>query len=66
MMLTSSHKRKITVDSHTSTYKQISAEDGRIRQAWTVDGEVVGQIAVYDDCLYTVLWGNAEKDVRLV
>ncbi len=56
----------VFVGDYDKSIKQISAEDGRIRQAWTVDGEVVGQIAVYDDCLYTVLWGNAKKDVRLV
>ena len=46
--------------------KQISLENGCLQRELSVDGEVVGQIAVSGDCLYTVIWGNAGKDVRLV
>ena len=31
-----------------------------------VDGEVIGDIRVHDGAVYTVIWGNSEKDVRLV
>lgn len=46
--------------------KQISIDDGTIIQEMKVDGEAVGQTCVSDGFLYTVLWGNSEKNIRLV
>jgi hypothetical protein len=45
---------------------QISLCNGSIFQSLSVDGEVVGDISVYDNAVYTVIWGNQEKDIRLV
>ncbi|MDE6925485.1 MAG: hypothetical protein K2O97_00580 [Acetatifactor sp.] len=48
------------------TLKQISYSDGVILQNYRTDGEVVGRIKVSEDCIYTVIWGNSKKRVRLV
>lgn len=48
------------------TIKQFSVFDGRLINEMPVDGEVVGQITISEGCLYTVIWGNSEKDIRLV
>ncbi len=46
--------------------KQFNISDGRIVGAFPVDGEVVGQITVSGNDLYTVVWCCAEKDIHLV
>ena len=48
------------------TIKQFSICDGRLINEMPVDGEVVGRITISDGYLYTVIWGNSEKDIRLV
>lgn len=48
------------------TIKQFNLSDGMLLREMPVDGEVVGQVTVSKDHLYTVIWGNAEKDIRLV
>lgn len=54
------------VGDYDNTIKQISLHDGSIIQEYHLDAEVVGRITVSSNCLYTVIWGNAEKNVRLV
>jgi hypothetical protein len=53
-------------EDFSKTMMQISLGNGRILQSLSVDGEVVGDIRVYDNAVYTVIWGNQEKDIRLV
>lgn len=56
----------IVTGDFDKTIKQFSVRDGRLINKMPVDGEVVGQITVSEGCLYTVIWGNSEKDIRLV
>lgn len=46
--------------------KQFNLCDGTLLNEMPVDGEVVGQIAVSEGYLYTVVWGNSKKDICLV
>jgi len=48
------------------TIRQFSFCDGRLINEMPVDGEVVGRITISEGYLYTVIWGNSEKDIRLV
>lgn len=45
---------------------EISLIDGSISDTLTVDAEVIGCVKVQDDNLYTILWGNEGKPLRLV
>ncbi len=56
----------IVTGDFDKTIKQFSICDGRLINEMPIDGEVVGQITVSEGCLYTVIWGNSEKDIRLV
>ncbi len=56
----------VIVGDYDKTLKQISFMNGVILQNYPTDGEVVGRIRVFDDCIYTVLWGNEKKGVRFV
>ena len=60
------YKDTVILGDFSKTMMQISLNDGRILQSLSVDGEVVGDIHVYDNAVYTVIWGNQEKDIRLV
>lgn len=44
----------------------ISLADGKQRQILPLDAEVIGDIQIQDDALYTVIWANEEKSIRLV
>ena len=46
--------------------KKISLQDGAVVEEYPVDAEVVGQHIISDGSLYTVLWGNDQKPIRLV
>lgn len=56
----------VFVGDFDKTVKQFSIRDGVLIRQMQVDGEVVGQMAISDGALYTVIWGNSEKNVRLV
>lgn len=56
----------VIVGDYDKTLKQISFMNGVILQNYPTDGEVVGRIKVFDDCIYTVLWGNEKRGVRFV
>ncbi len=56
----------VFVGDFGKTVKKISIQDGSILEELPVDGEVVGQHKISDNALYTVLWGNSEKNIRLV
>lgn len=46
--------------------RQIRISDGRNTDTLQTDGEVVGDIHACEDGVFTVLWGNDRKPVRLV
>lgn len=54
-----------TGDFNKSIY-QFNLSDGMVLCEMPVDGEIVGQITVSNNYLYTVVWGNSEKDIRLI
>ena len=56
----------IVTGDFDKTIKQFSICDGRLINEMPVDGEVVGRITISEGYLYTVIWGNSEKDIRLV
>ncbi len=56
----------VFVGDFGKTIKQIAIQDGSILEEFPVDGEVVGQHNISDGFLYTVLWGNSQKNIRLV
>ncbi len=56
----------VFVGDYNKSIKQISLKNGCLQQELAVDGEVVGRITVSEEYLYTVIWGNAEKGIRLV
>lgn len=56
----------VIVGDFNKTLKQISYSDGVILQDYRTDGEVVGRIKVSEGCIYTVIWGNSKKGVRVV
>ncbi len=60
------YKGTVLVGDFDKSMKQIAIEDGSIRQDYPVDGEVVGALKVCGDCAYTVIWGNADRPIRLV
>lgn len=60
------YENSIIVGDFNKEMKQISLENGSILQNYCVDGEVVGDIKVHKDCVYTVIWGSSEKEIRLV
>ena len=56
----------VLVGDFDKRIKQIAIKSGDVLQDHQVDGEVVGDMKVYKDCVYTVIWGYAEIPVRLV
>ena len=44
----------------------ISLKDGMPHQPLSLDAEVIGDIEIGGNALYTVIWGNEEKPIRLV
>ncbi len=56
----------VFVGDFGKTVKKIAIQDGSVSEELPVDGEVVGQHRISDNALYTVLWGNSEKNIRLV
>ncbi|MDE6568914.1 MAG: hypothetical protein K2K70_14485 [Lachnospiraceae bacterium] len=56
----------VLVGDFNKSIKQIEIKNGKILQDYQVDGEVVGDIKVYKDSVYTVIWGNADKPIRLI
>lgn len=54
------------VGDFDKSIKQISIENGGILDHCQVDGEVVGDMKIYKDCAYTVIWRNSVKPVRLI
>ena len=59
-------KKAIVTGDFDKTIKQFSICDGRLINEMPVDGEVVGRITISEGYLYTVIWGNSEKDIRWV
>lgn len=45
---------------------KIDIANGEILQSLQVDGEVVGDIKVYQNYAYTVIWGNEEDPISLI
>ncbi len=45
---------------------QIDLTMGKVLQEIQIDGEIVGQIRVYGNEVYTVVWGNENRPIRLV
>ncbi len=60
------YKDSVLVGDWTKTIKQFSITDGKLLQTLLLDAEVVGRITVSDGYLYTIVWGNETKDVRLI
>lgn len=60
------HDDTVLVGDFSKTMMQISPDDGRILQKLSLDGEVVGDIRVCDGAVFTVIWGNEEKPIRLI
>lgn len=56
----------VLVGDFDKSVKQFSISNGTLIQELPVDGEVVGQLTVSQGFLYTVVWANQEKAVRLV
>jgi hypothetical protein len=56
----------VLVGDWTKTIKQFSIADGNLLQTYSLDAEVVGRILVSDGYLYTIVWGNETKGVRLI
>ena len=44
----------------------ISLADGKLQEILPLDAEVIGDIQIQNDALYTILWANEEKSIRLV
>ena len=44
----------------------ISLDDGTLHQTLPMDAEVIGDIEICSKSLYTVIWGNEQKPIRLV
>ena len=45
---------------------QVDIASGNVLQKLPVDGEVVGRIKVYQNNIYTVIWGNENTPVRFI
>lgn len=60
------YQESVIVGDFNKTLKQIAISNGKILQNYITDGEVVGRIKVFGGCVYTVLWENEKKGVRLV
>lgn len=60
------YRDSVIVGDFDKTIKQISFPDGAILQNYLTDGQVVGRIKVFDGCVYTVIWANIKKGVRLI
>ena len=56
----------VLVGDFSKQMMQLSPQDGRILQTLPVDGEVVGDIRVCDGSVYTVIFANENKPVRLI
>ena len=56
----------VLVGDFSKQMMQLSPQDGRILQTLPVDGEVVGDIRVCDSSVYTVIFANENKPVRLI
>ena len=56
----------VFVGDFTKTIMKISTADGSILDELHLDAEVVGRIALGHGCLYSIVWGNNEKEIRLV
>lgn len=60
------YQESVIVGDFNKTLKQIVISNGRVLQNYITAGKVVGRIKVFDGCIYTVLWENENKGVRLV
>lgn len=60
------YKDTVIVGDFSKEIKQIDRLSGSILQTHCVDGEVVGDIKVCQGSVYTVIWGDSEKAIRLV
>ena len=60
------YKDSVIVGDFDKTLKRVSLADGTILQSHFTGAEVVGRIKVSDGCVYTVIWENSERGVRLV
>ncbi len=56
----------VLVGDFDKEIKQIVIRSRDVLQNHQVDGEVVGDIKVYKDCVYTVIWGNVDRPIRLI
>lgn len=45
---------------------RVSLTNGKITDELPVDGEVIGDFKIHNQSLYTVIWGNEHKAIRLV
>jgi outer membrane protein assembly factor BamB len=60
------YKDSVLFGDWTKTVKQFSITDGKFLQTLPLDAEVVGRILVSDGYIYTIVWGNETKGVRLI
>ena len=60
------YQSSVIVGDFDKSIKQIDWDNGNVLQQLSVDGEVVGRICVHQDCIYTVIWGNEKKAIRLI
>ena len=60
------YKDTILVGDFDDNVYQIDVATGNKLQTLNVGGKVVGDIKVYDDYVYTVVWGNENKNIRLI
>ncbi|MCM1497986.1 MAG: PQQ-like beta-propeller repeat protein [Clostridium sp.] len=60
------YRATVLVGDFDKRIKQIEIKSGDVLSDHPVDGEVVGDIKVYGGCVYTVIWENADKPVRLI
>ena len=59
-------KDSVFTGDFDKSVKRFSLPDGRLLDELMLDAEVVGRIAIEDHSLYTVIWGNQNKPIRLI
>ncbi|MBE6597319.1 MAG: hypothetical protein E7641_06585 [Ruminococcaceae bacterium] len=60
------YKNSAIVGDFNKKIYQIDIATGKVLQEINVDGEVVGQIKVCNNDIYTVIWGDTNRPVRLI
>ncbi len=56
----------VIVGDFSKSIQRISIDTGSVIDRIFCGGEVVGDIKVYGNNIYTVIWGNTEKNIRIV